>query len=122
MYQMGVFYRNKGLYAKARIVRILFVTIACGGFGFHCSRTDNVIRAWDAQVRVNAAYFAKIEQCKQPAGLLLLVPNDVQESDVLVCEGELLNAACPLTRIPPSCFLLFFKKAPKPDVDKKPKL
>lgn len=117
MYQMGAFYRNKGFGFLSPVAGLLLLFSVA-----QCSRTDNVIRAWDAQVRVNASYFAKIEQCAQPAGLLLLVPNDVQESDVFLCEGEILAAACPLTAIPPSCFLLYFKKAPKPDVDKKPKL
>lgn len=117
MYLMGAFYRNKALPALMQIGGLLLCVLSA-----HCSRTDNVIRAWDAQVRVNASYFAKIEQCNQPAGLLFLVPNDVQEPEVQLCEGEILAAACPIERIPPSCFLLFFKKAPASDVDKKPKL
>ncbi|MCR9142488.1 MAG: hypothetical protein NXI24_09570 [bacterium] len=117
---MGGYYRNKGLFARR--FSIWAQAIVFCALYLQCSQSDNVIRAWDAQVRVNAAYFAKIEQCNQPAGLLLLVPNDVQEPDVRLCEGEILAAACPIASIPPSCFLLFFKSAPNPDVDKKPKL
>ncbi|MEQ9364369.1 MAG: hypothetical protein RIF32_09010 [Leptospirales bacterium] len=120
MYQMGAFYRNKGLQTR-RIPGWLLYFVS-GLLGLQCSQTDNVIRAWDAQIRINASYFAKIEQCGQPAGLLLLVPHDVQEPDVALCEGEILAAACPVVRIPPSCILLYFKPAPRSDVDKKPKL
>lgn len=111
---------KKALGPMARLVgTALLVTALCLA---GCSQSDNVTRAWDAQIRVNAAYFAKAEQCGQGTGLLILVPNDVQEPDVALCEGELLASPCPLTVIPPSCFLLLFKSAPQPDVDKKPKL
>lgn len=86
-------------------------------FGLACGRADNVVPAWDAQVRVNLAYAAKTEQCKQTPAFFLFVPFDVQEPDVRLCENELLAAACPLNQLPLSCALLFFKKAPKPDLD-----
>ena len=111
---------KKGLRAPSRFSPVGAVFLLAGLA--LCSRTDNVIRAWDAQVHINAAYFAKIEQCEQPPGLLLLVPHDVQEPDVQLCEGELLASACPIATIPPSCFILYFKPAPAPDVDQKPKL
>lgn len=82
-----------------------------------CGRADNVVPAWDAQVRVNLAYAAKTDQCKQAPAFFLFVPFDVQEPDVRLCENELLAAACPLNQLPLSCALLFFKKAPKPDLD-----
>ena len=79
---------------------------------------DNVINAWDAQKRVNNAYFLKLDQCKQTQTFFLLVPNDVEESDVQLCEGDLLAAACPLKGEPASCVLLLFKKAKHRDVDR----
>ena len=84
-----------------------------------CNRTDNVVPAGDAQLRVNAAYFAKVEQCDQGADLLLFVPFDVQEPNLLACEIELLASGCPFTAIPLSCFLLLFTPAPGNDVDER---
>jgi len=75
---------------------------------------DDVVDAWTAQTRVNAAYFAKLQQCEQSTPFFLLfVPNDVQESDVRLCEAEILAAACPAEIIPASCILLAFRKAEK---------
>lgn len=82
-----------------------------------CSQADNVVPAWDAQVRVNLAYEVKLDQCDQGRTFLLLVPFDVQDPDVRLCENELLAAECPVESIPASCALLFFKQAPQPDVD-----
>ncbi len=82
-----------------------------------CGRADNVVPSWDAQVRVNLSYAAKTDQCKQTPTFFLFVPFDVQEPDVRLCENELLAAPCPLNIMPASCALLFFKKAPKPDID-----
>lgn len=95
----------------------VFAASFLSGLCFGGCETDTVLQAWDAQVRVNASYFAKLDQCDQSGpGFLILVPNDVQESDVRLCESELLASACPLNRIPGSCFLLLFKKA-RPDVE-----
>ncbi|HMU84127.1 MAG TPA: hypothetical protein PKE49_10125 [Leptospiraceae bacterium] len=79
--------------------------------------TDNVVDSYEAQRRINAAVSAKYKQCNLPVSMLILVPFDEQESDVRACEGEILAAACPFSRMPASCFLLLIKKAPAGDVD-----
>ncbi len=88
----------------------------------YCSRTDNVLRAWDAQLRVNAAFQAKLLACEQAQPFLIFVPYDVQEPDVLLCEGEILATPCPVERMPTACFVLLFKTAPNPDIDQKLKI
>lgn len=102
----------RGPFLLAAIAGLIALAVCAG-----CGRADNVTPAWDAQVRVNLAYAAKTDQCKQAPAFFLFVPFDVQEPDVRLCENELLSAACPLNQLPLSCAILFFKKAPKPDLD-----
>ncbi len=79
--------------------------------------TDNIVDSWEAQTRVNNAYFLKLDQCKQQSFFFLFVPNDQQDSDVRRCEGELLASGCPMKNMPASCVLLMIKKAPHKDID-----
>lgn len=79
--------------------------------------TDNYVDRYDAQRRINAVLTAKYKQCSQPVTLLVFVPFDQQEGDVRSCEAEILATACPLNRMPASCFLLLLKKAPHEDID-----
>lgn len=82
-----------------------------------CNQSDRATPAWTAQQRINAAYQVKVDQCDSDPGLWLPVPHDVREEDVRLCEGELLAAACPLSRIPAGCLVMVLKPPPPPDED-----
>ena len=92
--------RSSALPAAALLLVLLSACVA-----------DDLVDAWTAQSRVNAAYFAKLQQCAQTEPFFLLfVPFDVKEADVRACEAETLASGCPLTRLPASCALLMFKR------------
>lgn len=73
-----------------------------------CNYQDDRVDSWQAQKRVTAAYFARLKQCDQEPGLLILVPDEVREGQVRQCEADLLAADCPLEEPPPFCRLLLF--------------
>lgn len=84
----------------------------------HCV-TDNIVDARDAQSRVNAAYLYRLDVCKQGPAFPLIIPHDVAEADLGICETDLLSARCPLTRMPAGCALLFLKKAKHEDMERR---
>lgn len=81
----------------------------------HCVE-DDIVPAEKAQQRVSASYEARRADCKTQSGVLLLVPHDVKNSDVIACESALLTARCPILEAPPLCLYLLVAPAPK-DLD-----
>lgn len=82
--------------------------------------TDDVIRAHDATVRVNTVIQAKVIQCidageTQPPQAFV-VPHDVQEDPLILCEATILTNPCPMTYVPAACWALLLQPAAK-DVD-----
>ncbi|MBI3396422.1 MAG: hypothetical protein HY042_11345 [Spirochaetia bacterium] len=91
--------------------------IIFGRIGVYCL-SDNVVAAHDAEIRINAAYKYRLEQCKANPSFPIFIPFDIQEPLVNECEAEILSAACPIAKMPAGCVYLYFKKAPHDDLDR----
>ena len=69
-----------------------------------CPEESGVVEEGVARSRIDVALMGKLNQCQQaPIPFLLLVNGPVAEQDLQLCELSVINALCPISKIPFFC-------------------